>query len=533
MNTSPDNTVQPSSNEKSYEQSGFHQEITIPIDSLRMEAQKFYDKGYRLESHAIVDYPENFTGVYQFNRWENNHRICMKVQSQKNDPQFPTISDIYQGANWLEREAYDMYGVKFLNHPNLTRILLPESSTIHPLRKDFKAEGTDIEDVLKLIELEEKEQDRINKEALEKYQKDYFINMGPQHPSTHGVLRLLLRLDGEKVQECMPIIGYSHRAHEHMAECRNYAQFYPNMGRLDYVGALSYNQGYVGLIEKALGIQPTPRAEHIRVLTTELNRISSHLVWFGTFLLDLGAFTPFFYCFDDREDILDILEMLMGERLTYNYFRFGGLPYDLPDGFFERLQVFIPKLYQRLKDYEKLVEKNIIFIKRTEGIGILTKEEAFQYAVSGPILRGSGVNYDLRRQEPYSIYPDLDFEIPYFEGCDAFSRYRVRVAEMVQSLRIIEQVMKRMPEGPIRIDKMPKAQVRVPAGEYYFAVESPRGHFGCYLVSNGGAFPYRLKLRTPSFANLSMFSEMTKGLYIADIVSALGSIDVVIPEIDR
>ena len=526
----PESTI-----EHVYAKTGFNLELIISKDSLRELAKRFLQKGYFIECHAIVDYPDRFESCYQFNRWDKIDRIQLKVKADKANPHFPTISDIYKGANWYEREGYDMFGVIFDGHPNLTRLLLPENSKIHPLRKDFKPEEqpSDVEDVLKLMEYEDSLYEKENPGSKKKFQKDYFINMGPQHPSTHGVLRLLLHLDGERVLDVTPVIGYSHRDHERMAEHKNYLQFTPNMGRMDYVGAMAFNFGYIGLIEKAMGISPSPRAEYIRVLSTELNRIASHLLWLGTYLLDLGAFTPFFYCFDDRENILDMLEMLTGERLTYNFFRFGGVAFDLPEGFEPALKAFIPKMRGRLKDYKILIEKNIIFEKRTKEIGVLTKENAQSYGVTGPALRACGISYDVRRAEPFSVYPEINFEIPTFPDGDTFSRYQVRLAEIEQSLRIAEQAIAKMPAGPIKGDKAPKTAPKIAAGQTYFAVESARGHYGEYLVSDGSANPYRLKQRTPSYANLSALPALLPGHLIADVVAILGSIDVVMPEIDR
>ncbi|OIO39604.1 MAG: NADH dehydrogenase [Candidatus Omnitrophica bacterium CG1_02_46_14] len=360
--------------------------------------------------------------------------------------------------------------------------------------------------------------------------KDYYLNLGPQHPSTHGVLRVLLHLNGELVLEAWPIIGYSHRHHEKMMEIQNYLACWPNMGRLDYVGAMSYNFGYALLIEKAMGLQPPPRVEAIRVLTTELNRISSHLLWMGTFLLDLGSFTPFFYCFDDREKILDILEMATGERLTYDYFRFGGLDKDIPEEMIPAIRQFIPLLKKRLRDYDALVTKNIIFRKRTEGLGFISKEMALTYGVTGPSLRASGVSFDLRRDEPYSIYPQLDFKIPTRTEGDVFARYCVRMDEIHESLKIVSQLIDKIPTGEITLGKLPK---NVPKGEYYSAVEAARGSFGIYLVSDGSLNPYRMKLRTPSFSNLNVLVDVFPGCFVSDVVSVLGSVDIVLPEIDR
>jgi NADH-quinone oxidoreductase subunit D len=363
-------------------------------------------------------------------------------------------------------------------------------------------------------------------------EKRYVLNLGPQHPATHGVLRVELEMEGEFIVKADPDIGYGHRAHEHMAENRNYLQFLPNMGRVDYLHALAYNQGYCMAVEKLIGLQVPERAEYIRVITSELNRISSHLLWFGAFLMDLGAFTPFLYCFDDRENILDLLDRVTGSRLTYCYYRFGGVPQDIDQEFIEGCQAFAKRLRSRWKDYENLVTKNVIFIERTKGIGVITREQCVLYGLTGPMVRGSGIPYDIRKSEPYSAYPQFDFEIPLGEHGDTMDRYVVRLREMEQSLRIIEQALNKLPNGPIMAEKVPK-RIKPAAGEVYAAVEAARGEFGCYVVSQGDVKPYRIKLRVPSYANLSILPEMAVDTLVADLVAILGSIDVVVPEIDR
>jgi NADH-quinone oxidoreductase subunit D len=363
-------------------------------------------------------------------------------------------------------------------------------------------------------------------------EKTYTLNLGPQHPSTHGVLRVLLEMEGEFITRAEPVIGYGHRGHEHMAENRNYLQFLPNMGRVDYLHALAFNQGYCMAVEKLIGLTVPERGEFIRVITAELNRISSHLLWLGAYLLDLGAFTPILYSFDDREQILDLLDRITGSRLTYCYFRFGGVPQDIDEEFITGTRAFIKRLRTRFKDYDDLVTKNIIFIKRTRDVGVITQEQALKFGLTGPMLRGSGIPYDIRKSEPYSAYPLFDFEIPIGERGDIMDRYLVRVREMEQSLRIIEQVLDKLPNGPIMAEKVPK-RVKPAAGEVYQTVETARGEFGCYIVSQGDIKPYRIKLRVPSFANLSILPEISVDTLVADLVAILGSIDVVVPEIDR
>jgi len=363
-------------------------------------------------------------------------------------------------------------------------------------------------------------------ELLGLEEKTYTLNLGPQHPSTHGVLRVLLEMDGEFITQAEPVIGYGHRGHEHMAENRNYAQFLPNLGRVDYLHALAYNQCYCMAVEKLLGLVVPERAEYIRVMTNELNRISSHLLWFGAYLMDLGAFTPFLYCFDDREQILDLLDRITGSRLTYCFYRFGGVPV------VAGCRAFVSRLRSRWCDYDNLVTKNVIFIHRAKDVGLITRDQCVKYGLTGPTLRGSGIPYDIRKSEPYSAYPEFDFEIPIGTKGDIYDRYVVRLAEMEQSLRIIEQACNKLPDGPIMAEKVPK-RIKPAVGEVYQAVETARGEFGMYVVSQGDVKPYRIKLRTPSFANMSVFGEMAVDTLVADLVAILGSLDVVIPEIDR
>lgn len=359
------------------------------------------------------------------------------------------------------------------------------------------------------------------------------LNMGPQHPSTHGVLRVVLELDGEYIVRAEPVLGYLHRMHEKMAEVKTFVQYMPNMGRVDYLHALAWNWAYVGAVEKLGGIEVPERAEYIRIITTELNRISSHLLWWGAYLLDLGAFTPIMYAFDDREWLLDLLQIPTNSRLTYAFFRLGGVKADLSDEFLSGLKDFIPHLRSRLPMYKDLVTENIILRKRVEGVGDLPLDMARKYGATGPVLRGSGKAYDVRRSEPYSIYSRFDFEIPTDDSTDALGRYNVRMAEIEQSLRILEQAVATIPAGEYLAKGAPKPKWKAPAGETYFAVEGARGKIGVHLVSDGGGSPYRVKLRAPGFSNLSLFGEMSRGTLLADAVAILGSLDMVIPEIDR
>ena len=359
------------------------------------------------------------------------------------------------------------------------------------------------------------------------------LNMGPQHPSTHGVLRVILSLDGEYIMRAEPVLGYLHRMHEAMAEHRTYLTYLPNMGRVDYLHAVAWNWAYVGAVERLGGIEVPPRAEYIRVITCELNRISSHLLWWGAYLLDLGAFTPIMYAFDDREWILDILQSVSGSRLTYSFLRPGGVAFDLPDTFLDEVRRFIPHMRSRLPMYKDLVTDNTIFRHRCEEVGDLPLDMAHRYGATGPVLRGSGQAYDVRKAQPYGVYPQIDFEIPIEKSCDAMGRYLVRMAELEQSLKILEQAVEAIPSGDFLIKGAPKPRWKAPAGETYFAVEGARGKIGVHLVSDGSATPYRCKLRAPGFSNLSLFAELARGTLLSDAVSILGSLDLVIPEIDR
>ncbi len=360
--------------------------------------------------------------------------------------------------------------------------------------------------------------------------EEYFINMGPQHPSTHGVLRLVMRLDGETVLQVVPHLGYIHRSIERMCEWDVYPQLVHFTDRMDYLSAMSTNWAYVQVVEKALGLVVPERAEYIRVMVAELNRLSSHAMWFGAYCMDLGAASAFFYGFRERELVVDLFETLCGQRLTYNYMRIGGVSKDLTEDFAPRVRDICETFKRAVDEYERLVSGNVIFRQRTEGIGILSPEKAVGYGCGGPVLRGSGVRYDLRKDDPYSVYPRLKFDVPVGSRGDCFDRYRVRLEEMRQSVRILEQALEQLPGGAWMADV--KA-VRPAKGEYYARLETARGDMGVYFVSQGGTKPYRMKFRTACFSNLSCLPEISVGWKIADVVSILGSLDVVIPDIDR
>ncbi len=382
------------------------------------------------------------------------------------------------------------------------------------------------------------------------------INMGPQHPSTHGVLRLILELDGETVVKATPHIGFLHRGVEKLAEYKTYHQFITLTDRLDYLAPLSNNLGYVLAVEKLLNIEAPKRSQYIRIILCELTRISSHLLWLATHALDIGAMTVYFYCFRERETINNIFEMAAGARMNLSYFRIGGVARDLPDGFVEKVREFVNDFPARLRDYETLLTKNKIWLMRTKDVGVISAEDAINYGLSGPSIRGSGVKWDVRKSEPYSSYDEMDFIIPVGQNGDVYDRYIVRLEEMRQSNEIVRQAMDTIPKGKFIADLPdvtlpPKENLKKsmealihhfkvvtdgicpPVGEVYSCVEAPKGELGFYIVSDGTKNPYRVKIRPPSFVNLEGLQKMVEGHLIADVVAVIGSLDIVLGEIDR
>ncbi len=385
------------------------------------------------------------------------------------------------------------------------------------------------------------------------------LNMGPQHPATHGVLRVALELDGETVLRARPIIGYLHTGMEKQAEYKTYTQSIPQTDRMDYLAPMSNNLALCLAAERLLAIEAPPRAQAVRVLLTELSRISAHCVWLGTHALDIGAMTVFFYCFRERERVLSIYDQVCGARMTASYFRVGGLAMDIPEGFLDRCQTFVDEMPAHIDEYEALLTKNPIWLARTRGVAPLSAKDALALGATGPVLRGSGVKWDLRKSQPYSGYEAYDFEIPIGTGGDAYDRYQVRVEEMRQSTRIADQAIRRLRElGPgdyrLRDYKYvlpPKEEVKTsmealihhfkivahgffpPVGEAYHAIEAPKGELGFYFVSDGTPRPWRMKVRSPSFVNLQTIPTMIEGRLVADVITAIGSIDIVLGEVDR
>ena len=357
------------------------------------------------------------------------------------------------------------------------------------------------------------------------------LNMGPQHPSTHGVLRVILKLDGEKVLGTECVIGYLHRGVEKIAENRTYAQFNPYVDRMDYVAAVSNGLGYCLAVEKLLNVEAPPRAQAVRVILTELNRIASHLLWLGTHALDIGAITPVFYCFREREEALKIFEKYCGARLTTHAFRIGGCQYETYEGFEKDVKRFLTFVAPKIDEYEELLTTNRIWVERTKNVGTISAKDCIALGVTGPVLRASGVKWDLRKAQPYAAYRQFEFEIPTGQNGDTYDRYLVRMAEMRQSLRIIQQAVDSIPEGPI-MAKVPKV-LKPPVGEIYHSIEAPKGELGYFIVSDGSTQPYRVRVRPPSFVNLQALDLMCRGQLVADVIAVIGTLDIVLGEVDR
>lgn len=361
--------------------------------------------------------------------------------------------------------------------------------------------------------------------------EEMLLNVGPQHPSTHGVFRIVLKIDGETIVEAKPVIGYLHRGTEKLAENLQYTQIIPYTDRMDYISAMTTNYVLCHAVETMMDMKIPDRAEYLRVIAMELGRVSSHLVWWGTFLLDIGAVSPFLFAFREREMILNLLNELSGARLTFNYMRVGGVKWDAPEGWIEKVRDFIPYMREQLEGYHDLVTGNEIFMNRVKGVGTYTKEEAVQYGLSGPTLRCTGLKWDLRKDEPYSIYDRFDFDVVTQDGGDAWARYHVRLGEIEQSLRILEQAVEQFPADGEILAKVPKI-IKAPKGEAFVRIESPRGEIGCYIASDGKKEPYRLKFRRPSLHNLQILPKLLVGENIANLIVILGGIDIVLGEVD-
>ena len=520
--------------------------------------------------------------------WSMRHgrqlRIVAKLPSE--DLEVDSVTPLWESANWLEREVYDMFGITFRGHPDLRRILMPENyEEGFPLRKDFPLRGRfsrseqtrralsrDLEDVYARAELQmagvpldeigmrEVPPDRRPEElvggpdALEG--KPMLLNMGPQHPATHGVLRLVLELDGERITRCVPHIGYLHTGFEKTCEYREWNQVVPYTDRMDYLAPMLYNIAYALAVESLLGIEVTPRCRVVRVILSELNRLLGHLLWIGTTAIDLGAFSVFLYTFQERERIYNLHEAYTGARVTTSVTRVGGMLADLPPGWVDAARDFVRTFPNTLAEVDRLLTRNAIWISRQQDIGAIGPEEAVSFGLTGPNLRASGVAYDVRKARPYLGYEEYDFDVPVGQHGDTYDRFLVRFEEMHQSVRILEQALDRLPDGPIDIEDYsvvlpPKSEamgsidsmiahfklvmegIRVPPGEVWYSIEASKGELGIGLVSDGGSKPVRCRFRGPSFVNLAALPFMVEGELVADVLAVNASLDIVLGEIDR
>lgn len=361
--------------------------------------------------------------------------------------------------------------------------------------------------------------------------EELLLNVGPQHPSTHGVFRVIVKLDGEVITEAIPVLGYLHRGTEKIAENLNYTQIIPYTDRMDYVSAMTNNYVLCHAVETMMQLEIPERAQYLRLIVMELQRIASHLVWWGTYLLDIGAMTPFLFAFRDREIIIDLFNEISGARLTYNYMRVGGVKWDAPEGWIEKVRDFLPYMKGRLDEYQDLISGNEIFLARMKGVGAYDAKTAIDYGLSGANLRCTGLEWDIRKAEPYGIYDRFEFDVPVGKNGDCYDRYVIRLEEIKQSLRILEQAVEQFPAEGATMGKVPRV-IRPPEGEVYVSIESPRGEIGCHIVSKGKAEPYRLKFRRPSFVNLQIFPKLLVGETMTNLVTILGGIDIVVGEVD-
>lgn len=517
----------------------------------------------RLRAHRDGLPEADFTLVYHFMSFQRREDLRLKIALRENDASVPSIAGIYPNANWYEREAWDMYGIDFTGHPNLFRILLPRTWQGHALRKDHPARATEMEPFRMSVERQDAEQEalRFNPEewGLKRQHGNtefMFLNLGPNHPSVHGVFRIVLQLDGEVIVDAVPEIGYHHRGAEKMGERQSWHTYIPYTDRIDYLGGVMNNLPYVMAVEKLAGIDVPERAQVIRVMMAELFRISSHLVFYGTFAQDVGQLSPVFYMFSDRERLLRIVEAVTGGRMHPAWFRIGGVAQDLPEGWQAMVKDFVDWMPARLDHFEKMAMKNSILKQRTEGIGIYTTEEALDWGITGPGLRATGMDFDMRRDRPYGAYERFDFDVPVYHNGDCYDRARVRVDEIRQSLRIIEQCLHNMPEGPYKAahpQATPPPRERtmydietlihhflnvswgpvIPAGECSVTIEATKGNNMYYLTSDGGTTSYRTRIRTPSFAHLQQIPLISRGLLIPDLIAIIASIDFVMADVDR
>ncbi len=517
----------------------------------------------RMRSHREDQPKSDFTVLYHLLSFDRNEYLRIKVALGGVHPSVPTITDLWPSANWYEREVWDMFGVVFEGHPHLERILMPRTWEGHPLRKDHPARATEMGPFRLPEEKEDAEQEALRFKpeewGMQRSSEDtdfIFLNLGPQHPGTHGVLRIVLQVDGERIVDAVPDIGFHHRGAEKMGERQSWHTYIPYPDRVDYLGGVMNNLAYLVAVERLGRIHIPPRARVIRVMLAELFRIISHLVWYGTFAQDVGQMSSVFYTFNDRERAFGIIEAVTGARMHPNWFRIGGVAQDLPKGWDGMFRDFIKYFPPRLVEYDREIMQNRIFKARTKGVGGLTADEAIEWGVTGPNLRACGFEWDFRKKQPYSDYDKFEFDIPTATHGDCYDRAVVRVEEMRQSLRIIEQCVNHMPEGRYISDQplaTPPLKERtmhdietlithflgvswgpvIPPGEALGGIEATKGNNGYYLVSDGSTTSYRTRIRTPSFPHMQILPVLCRGLMIPDLLAILGSIDYVLADVDR
>ncbi len=529
--------------------------------------QAFYDLtaiDERSRRQGKVD-GEDFSVVYHLLSYQRNSDIRLQVPLSENQLSVPSVTDIWPAANWYEREAWDMFGITFEDHPCLRRILNPPDWVGHPLRKDHPARATELPAYMQSEAEYKQHEDALTfrpeewglPNDTEDSDSEYmYLNLGPNHPGTHGVLRMILRLHGEEIVDIVPDIGFHHRGAEKMGERQTFHTFIPYTDRIDYLGGVNNNLAYLLAVEKLADIRVPQRAQQIRVLMCELYRIASHLVWLGTYGHDVGAMTPVFWTFKDRERIFDIVAAITGDRMHPNWFRIGGVAQDLPTGWEVMVKTFAEQLQKNIDDFVTLMPKSGIFKARTQGVGVYTLQEAIEWGVTGPNLRSCGLDWDFRKKRPYSGYDEYDFDIPTATAGDSYARCTVRIEEVRQSLRIIDQVMNRIEPGDYIADHplaVPGKKAETmedieslihhflgvswgfsyPIGGAHASIEAPKGNNGYFIVSDGGTTPYRLRIRTPSFNHLQTLPMLVRGHQVADLLTVLGSLDYVLADIDR
>lgn len=506
----------------------------------------------------------DFTVIYHLLSFERNIDVRLKVALKGTYPSVPSIAHLWYNADWYEREVYDMFGITFDGHPNLRRILMPLYWEGYPLRKEHPARATEMGPFTLPDDEHERQEEllRFKPEewGLERSEEEtdfMFLNLGPQHPGTHGLLRVVLQLDGEDIKDAVTEIGFHHRGAEKMGERQSWHTYIPYTDRIDYLSGVNNNLPYCLAVEQAAGIEVPDRVKYIRMMMCELYRIANHLVWYGTFAQDIGHFSAVFYMFRDREKVLEITEAICGDRMHPNWFRIGGVAQDLPKGWEDMIKWFIDYFPDRLREYDQMLMQNRIFKDRTVGVGVYNRAEAIEWGVTGPGLRATGYEWDFRKQRPYSGYDMVDFDVPTAENGDSYDRAVVRIEEMRQSVRIIEQCLNNMPDGeyksrhPLTTPPLKEDHTMysietlihhflgvswgpvIPAGESFVGVEAPKGNNGYYLVSDGSTTSYRTRIRAPSFPHLQMLSYISRGYTVGDMLTILGSIDYVLADLDR